>query len=124
VTIDYANGGSPGGIINPNNNYLAITNSQTKYVPGHGPLSTRADIVRYRDMLISVRYFVRAEIQAGKTDDQAVADKPIAPIGKTLGTNQQADDAMVRMSAHRNPILGNVKAQDWRLRVPICWPSA
>src|ERR1700675_181977 len=97
-TIDYANGGSLGGIINTVNNYLAITNGQTKYVPGHGPLATRADIARYRDMLTSVRYLVRAEIQAGKTEDQAVADKPLAPIGKVLGTNQQADDAMVRMS--------------------------
>ena len=97
-TIDYANGGSLGGIINTVNNYLAITNGQTKYVPGHGPLSTRQDIVRYRDMLISVRYLVRAEIQAGKTEDQAVADHPLAPVGKILGTNQMTDDAMVRMS--------------------------
>jgi len=98
VTIDYANGGSLNGIINTVNNYLAMTNGQTKYVPGHGPLATRADIVRYRDMLTAVRYLVRAEIQAGKTEDQAVADKPLAPVGKILGTTQQLDDAMVRMS--------------------------
>jgi glyoxylase-like metal-dependent hydrolase (beta-lactamase superfamily II) len=98
VTIDYANGGSLNGIINTVNNYLAITNGQTKYVPGHGPLATRADIVRYRDMLTAVRYLVRAEIQAGKTEDQAVADKPLAPVGKILGTTQQLDDAQVRMS--------------------------
>jgi glyoxylase-like metal-dependent hydrolase (beta-lactamase superfamily II) len=96
-TIDYANGGSINGIIATENNYLAITNNQTKYVPGHGPLATRADIVRYRDMLTAVRYLVRAEIQAGKTEEQAVADKPLAPIGKILGTNQQADDNMVKM---------------------------
>jgi len=98
VTIDYANGGSLNGIINTVNNYLAMTNGQTKYVPGHGPLATRADIVRYRDMLTAVRYLVRAEIQAGKTEDQAVADKPLAPVGKILGTTQQLDDAMVRTS--------------------------
>ena len=67
-----------------------MTNGQTKYVPGHGPLATRADIVRYRDMLTAVRYLVRAEIQANKTEDQAVADKPLAPIGKILGSTQQA----------------------------------
>jgi cyclase len=96
-TIDYANGGSITGIINTVTNYLAMTNGQTKYVPGHGPLSTRADIVRYRDMLTAVRYLVRAEIQANKTEDQAVADKPLAPIGKILGSTQQVDDNMVRM---------------------------
>jgi hypothetical protein len=45
-TIDYANGGGVNGIINTVNNYLAITNGQTKYVPGRGPLSIRADIER------------------------------------------------------------------------------
>jgi cyclase len=96
-TIDYANGGSINGIINTVNNYLAMTNGQTKYVPGHGPLATRADIVRYRDMLTAVRYLVRSEIQANKTEDEAVADKPLAPIGKIVGSTQQLDDAMVRM---------------------------
>jgi glyoxylase-like metal-dependent hydrolase (beta-lactamase superfamily II) len=96
-TIDYANGGSINGIINTVTQYLQMTNGQTKYVPGHGPLATRADIVRYRDMLQAVRYLVRAEIQAGKTEDQAVADKPIAAVGKALGTNQMTDDNMVKM---------------------------
>jgi hypothetical protein len=44
-----------------------------------------------------VRYLVRTEIQANKTEDQAVADKPLAPIGKILGSTQQLDDNMVRM---------------------------
>lgn len=96
-TIDYANGGSINGIINTVNGYLAMTNGQTKYVPGHGPLATRADIVRYRDMLTAVRYLVRTEMQANKTEDQAVADKPLAPIGKILGSTQQIDDNMVRI---------------------------
>jgi len=96
-TIDYANGGSINGIINTITAYLQMTNAQTKYVPGHGPLATRADIVRYRDMLQAVRYLVRAEIQAGKTEEQAVADKPLAPIGKVLGSTQQLDDNMVKM---------------------------
>ena len=58
---------------------------------------TRNDIVRYRDMLTAVRYLVRAEIQANKTEDQTVADKPLAAIGKILGSTQQLDDNMVRM---------------------------
>ena len=48
-------------------------------------------------MLTAVRYLVRAEIQANKTEDEAVADKPLAPIGKILGSTQQVDDNMVRM---------------------------
>jgi hypothetical protein len=45
-TIDYANGGRINRIITTVNNYLAITNGRTKYVPGREPLSPSADIVR------------------------------------------------------------------------------
>jgi hypothetical protein len=44
-----------------------------------------------------MRDLVGAEIQANKTEDQAVAEKPLAPVGKILGSTQQLDDNMVRM---------------------------
>ena len=97
VTIDYANGGSINGIISTVETYLKLGNDQTKYVPGHGNLATHADIQRYHDMLVRVRDAVQNEIKAGKTEDQAVADKPLAPVGAQLHTNQMADDNMVKM---------------------------
>jgi cyclase len=97
VTIDYANGGSINGIISTVETYLKLGNDQTKYVPGHGALATKADIQRYHDMLVRVRDSVQAEIKSGKTEEQAVADKPLAPIGAQLHTNQMADDNMVKM---------------------------
>ncbi|HXI99661.1 MAG TPA: MBL fold metallo-hydrolase [Micropepsaceae bacterium] len=97
VTIDYANGGSINGIISTVETYLKLGNDETKYVPGHGALATKADVQQYHDMLVKVRDSVQAEIKAGKTEDQAVADKPLAPIGASLKTNQMADDNMVKM---------------------------
>jgi glyoxylase-like metal-dependent hydrolase (beta-lactamase superfamily II) len=97
-TIDYANGGSLNGIISTVETYLKMGNDQTKYVPGHGPLASKADIQKYHDMLVQVRDAVQAEIKAGKTEDQAVADKPLAKIGATLHTTAMIDDAMVKMS--------------------------
>ena len=97
VTIDYANGGSINGIISTVETYLKLGDDQTKYVPGHGALASKADIQKYHDMLVRVRDSVQAEIKAGKTEDQAVADKPLAPIGAQLKTNQMADDNMVKM---------------------------
>jgi glyoxylase-like metal-dependent hydrolase (beta-lactamase superfamily II) len=97
-TIDYANGGSLAGIIQTVETYLKLGNDQTKYVPGHGPLATKADIQRYHDMLVGVRDAVKSQIDSGKTEDQAVAAKPLAAIGMRLGSNQMLDDAMVRMS--------------------------
>jgi glyoxylase-like metal-dependent hydrolase (beta-lactamase superfamily II) len=98
VTIDYANGGSLNGIISTVETYIKLGNDQTKYVPGHGPLATKADIQRYHDMLVGVRDAVQAQIKAGKTEDQAVAAKPLAQIGAQLHTTQMLDDNMVKMS--------------------------
>ena len=97
VTIDYANGGSINGIISTVETYLKLGNDETKYVPGHGDLATKADIQKYHDMLVKVRDAVQGEIKGGKSEDQAVADKPLAPIGAQLKTNQMADDNMVKM---------------------------
>ena len=97
VTIDYANGGSINGIISTVETYLKLGNDQTKYVPGHGALATHADIQRYHDLLVRVRDAVQNEIKSGKTEEQAVADKPLAPVGAQLHTNQMADDNMVKM---------------------------
>jgi cyclase len=97
-TIDYANGGSLNGIISTVETYIRLGNDQTKYVPGHGPLSSRADLQRYHDMLVGVRTAVQAQIDMGKTEDQAVAAKPLAQIGMMLGSPQMADDNMVRLS--------------------------
>jgi len=97
VTIDYANGGSINGIISTVETYLKMGDDQTKYVPGHGALASKADIQKYHDMLVRVRDAVQNEIKAGKTEDQAVADKPLAAVGAQLHTNQMADDNMVKM---------------------------
>ncbi len=97
VTIDYANGGSINGIISTVETYIKLGNDQTKYVPGHGPLATKADIQRYHDILVEVRDAVQAQIKAGKTEEQAIAAKPLAGAGAKLHTNQMADDNMVKM---------------------------
>jgi glyoxylase-like metal-dependent hydrolase (beta-lactamase superfamily II) len=97
VTIDYANGGSINGIISTVETYIRMGNDQTKYVPGHGDLASKADLQSYHDLLVRVRDAVQSEIKAGKTEQQALADKPLIQIGAQLRTNQMADDNMVKM---------------------------
>jgi glyoxylase-like metal-dependent hydrolase (beta-lactamase superfamily II) len=96
-TIDYANGGSLNGIISAVEKYLAMGNAGTKYVPGHGPLTSHDELAAYHDMLVKVRGAVDGEIKAGKSEDQAVADKPLAAIGAGLHTTAMIDDNMVKM---------------------------
>ena len=101
-TIDYLNGGSLNGIILATENYLTLGNARTKYVPGHaGPLTSHDELQTYHDMLVQVRDGVNTEIKAGKSEDQAVADKPLAQIGASLHTTQPVDDAMVKMVYRR-----------------------
>jgi glyoxylase-like metal-dependent hydrolase (beta-lactamase superfamily II) len=72
-------GGSIDGLIAGTQTYLNMANAQTKIVPGHGPLSTKADFQAYHDMLVQIRDRVAKLKAEGKSADQAVAAKPLAP---------------------------------------------
>jgi cyclase len=95
--IDFANGGNIKGMIAGVDRYLKMTNDQTKIVPGHGPLATKADMVTYRAMLVTARDRVAALIKQGKNEQDAVAANPLKDIGDKLGTNDQQNTNFVRV---------------------------
>src|SRR3979411_2742345 len=74
--IDLASGGSIDGMIHSVDQILAQTDEQTKIIPGHGPVATRADLQDYQTMLVQVRLLIQALLAAGKTMDEAVAAAP------------------------------------------------
>ncbi|MES2442010.1 MAG: MBL fold metallo-hydrolase [Pseudomonadota bacterium] len=76
--IDTASGGGIGGLIAAVDQALALADAKTVIVPGHGPIATRADLARYRDMLADVRERVRSERAAGQTLEQVLASHPAA----------------------------------------------
>ena len=57
--IDFANGGDVRGMIRAMDTYLKVANDNTKVVPGHGPLATKADIAEFRAMLVTSRDRIR-----------------------------------------------------------------
>jgi glyoxylase-like metal-dependent hydrolase (beta-lactamase superfamily II) len=73
--IDLDSGGSIDGAIVAAETGLAIANDGTVIIPGHGPIARRADLVRYRDMLIDLRSRVGQGIAAGRTLDQIKAER-------------------------------------------------
>jgi len=83
--IDLSSGGSFEGMIAAADQILAITDTNTKFIPGHGPMGTRADLERYRDMLKGVRAAIQPLVAAGKTADEVVAAKPTAKLDETWG---------------------------------------
>ena len=76
--IDLNSGGNARGLLAAADKVLAMSNADTKYIPGHGPMATRADLVAYRDMLKTVIDTVAGGIKAKKTLAQLQATKPAA----------------------------------------------
>lgn len=76
--IDRDSGGSAQGMLAAADRVLDMTDDQTRIIPGHGPMATRADLVAYRDMLADVIGQVQAAIDAGQSLEQiqamAIAD--------------------------------------------------
>jgi glyoxylase-like metal-dependent hydrolase (beta-lactamase superfamily II) len=95
--IDFANGGNINGMIAATDVFLALATDDTKVVPGHGPLTTRAGVTTYRDMLVTARDRVANLIAEGKSLDEAVAAKPLADIGARIGANEEQNANFVRV---------------------------
>ena len=65
-------------MIAANEKALAIADSTTKIIPGHGPLGTKADLQSFHDMLSGVRDKVVTLKKAGSSEQEVIAAKPTA----------------------------------------------
>lgn len=95
--IDYLYGGSIDGMIAGVDAVLGMAKDDTKIVPGHGPLGTRAMIRDYRAMLVVLRERVRDLMRKGMTEDQVVAARPTADYDAKLHVNAQGAGNFVRV---------------------------
>jgi cyclase len=83
--IDPGTGGSLSGMIAGATKLLAVVDNNTKIVPGHGPLGNKADLAKYRDMLVTVRDRLQKLKSSGKTVQEAVAAKPLDDLDSVWG---------------------------------------
>lgn len=84
--VDASSGGNVRGVIAAADKVLAMADAQTKIIPGHGPVATKADLQQYRDMVAEIVSRVEAGIKAGKTLEQIKAQRPADGFGvKTDG---------------------------------------
>jgi len=93
--IDVDSGGSIDGMIDAVDDALALANDETKIIPGHGPLATRADLVAYRAMLGSLRAAVQEQIDAGRSLEQAQAARPTRTLDDEWGDGFLQPDQIV-----------------------------
>lgn len=83
--IDVESGGSLAGMVAAVEGALARSNSRTVVVPGHGPVSNRAELAAYRDMLVAVGRKVREAIESGMGIDEILTAKPTAEFDARYG---------------------------------------
>jgi len=76
--LDEATGGRIGGMIDAEAKALALAGNDTKIIPGHGPLGSKADLQKSHDMLSAIRDKVAALKAAGASEQEAIAKKPTA----------------------------------------------
>jgi glyoxylase-like metal-dependent hydrolase (beta-lactamase superfamily II) len=83
--IDEGTGGTIGGMIAATDKTLSVAGDSTKIIPGHGPLGTKADLKKSRDMLSSVRDKVAALKSAGASEQEVISKKPTADLDPIWG---------------------------------------
>ena len=90
ANIDVLNGGNVNGMIAAVDGWLALTNDQTKIVPGHGPLATKAKLAEFGAMLATARDRMTALIKEGKNESDILAAKPFADYDTKLNVPEAA----------------------------------
>ena len=84
--IDISSGGSVNGFVSTLDKILLLIDDNTKVIPGHGELATKADVKKVRDAVADIRDQVVAALKKGKKMEDipalGITDKYDAEYGK------------------------------------------
>jgi len=95
--IDTSSGGSIRGVISACDRALAIVGDATKVIPGHGPLSNKAELKAYRDMLVGVAERIGKLVAEGRKAEDIVAANPTAEFDGKWGAGFMKPPRFVQM---------------------------
>lgn len=76
--IDLDSGGSVSGYKAGMRSLIDMSTDETKFISGHGPVSTRADFQKDLDMLIDAEARVKVLVDKGMGEEEIVAANPLA----------------------------------------------
>ena len=93
---DRNSGGSVQGLIDGLKQLADAGGPTTKFVPGHGTVVNKAEILAHRDMAIAVRDKVAGLVKAGKTADEIVASKPTADFDAKVPQGATTSERFIR----------------------------
>ena len=83
--IDRNNGGTLPGTIDALAMAIGVAGPDTKIVPGHGVVSSRDDVIEFRDMVLDVSRRVSEMVEQGRTLEQVMAGGVTAAQRSTWG---------------------------------------
>ena len=93
--IDVNSGGDVRGLIQVVNRVIHMADDDTKIIPGHGPLSNRAELTAYRDMLQAVVRAVEEGMEKALGLDAIVAQNPTRIYDAAWGGGFITSEALV-----------------------------
>ena len=93
--IDLSSGGSIDGMIAAVDEVLSQIGPNTKVIPGHGALATRADLAAYVEVLRAMRNAVRELVLEGHPIDHILEFRPIQAQATAWGMTREAEDDAV-----------------------------
>ncbi|MGI9343566.1 MAG: MBL fold metallo-hydrolase [Gammaproteobacteria bacterium] len=95
--IDEGSGGTVDGMIAAVDSVLAKVDANTAIMPGHGPLTDKQGLQKFRDMLATVAERIQAGIDAGESFDDILAQKPTAEFDAEWGQGFIKPDDWVKL---------------------------
>jgi cyclase len=87
--IDLNNGGTLRGTLEAIDIAIALAGPDTRVIPGHGELSSRADLIEFRELIVEVERRVSRLIDQGMTLEQAIAAAPTADLDERWGSPER-----------------------------------
>ena len=88
--IDAGNGGSIDGMITFCEQVLAEINDETTVIPGHGPVTDKAEMSRYVEILKITRDRIKIMIDDQKTLEEIQVAAPTSEFDEEMGANEQS----------------------------------
>jgi cyclase len=97
--IDTASGGTIDGVIAACDQVLGIATDNTRIIPGHGPLASKADLQAYRDMLSAASTRIKKLIAEGRKLEEITAAGVMKDYDEKWGKGFIAAPKFVEMVA-------------------------
>lgn len=95
--IDTQSGGSTEGVLRALEKILALSDSDTVIIPGHGPVSDKDSLRAYTDMLGTISNRIRRMIDEQASLEQILAAEPTRDFDERYGNGFIGNTAFVKM---------------------------